>query len=73
MRHYLVLTLGALLRVDLATATLHSRIHLGDLVDHLGQLVRCGPTLDHRALIEFRWRAEFLAPVNLPATWWCST
>ena len=53
MRHYLVLTLGALLRVDLATATLHSRIHLGDLVDHLGQLVRCGPTLDHRALIEF--------------------
>lgn len=72
MRYYLALTLRALLRVDLLAAVLDSRVHLGDLVDHRGHVVRRGPSLDHRALIEFRWRAEFLAPVNL-ATTWCST
>ena len=72
MRYYLALTLRALLRVDLLAAVLDSRVHLGDLVDHRGHVVRRGPSLDHRALIEFRWRAKFLAPVNFPTTW-CST
>ena len=52
IRHNLVLILGALLRIDLSAATFDSRIHLGDLVDHGGHVVRCGSSLDHRALIE---------------------